>query len=225
MHLAACAQEPPHPLGALYPMQHTDNLIAAYERHARERDTSSTAELKEQEKREFLEYLKEEARRTILELGCGPGHDSVYFRDQGFTVFAVDNTPTMVELATQKGVNSRVMDCYHLDRITQTFDAVYSMNCLLHKPNADIGRVLGLISARLKVSGLIYLGLWGGDDFEGIWEGDTYEPKRFFSFRSARSLLEVVQREFRIEYYRRLEPRPSSLFNSLIARKPEDHAH
>ena len=28
--------------------------------------------------------------------------------------------------------------------------------------------------------GLFVLGLWGGEDFEGVWENDRYEPARFF---------------------------------------------
>lgn len=206
-------------------MQYTDSLIAAYERHALEREASPGAAFKEPEKREFLQHLRREERQTILELGCGPGHDAVCFGEQGFTVFAVDNAPTMVELASRKGVHSQVVDCYHLDQITETFDAVYSMNCLLHIPNADMARVLGLISGRLRPGGLLYLGLWGGEDFEGIWQDDTYEPRRFFSFRSGRTLLSLVQEHFALEYYRRLEPRPGSLFHSLIARRPVDHAH
>ena len=204
-------------------MQHTDNLIAAYERHAAERDVSSPDQFKELEKREFRDRLARESRHTLLELGCGPGHDAAQFRDAGFAVTAIDTTPAMVDLARQKGVEARHLDCYHLDRMAETFDAVYSMNCLLHVPNADIARVLELISERLEPGGLMYLGLWGGDDFEGIWEGDKYEPKRFFSFRSGRTLLDLVQERFQLEYYRRLHPRPTTpdaRFHSLIARRP-----
>lgn len=200
-------------------MQHTDNLIAAYERHAGERDAKSPDPFKESEKGEFRERLNRESRHALLEVGCGTGRDAAHFRDEGFAVTAVDTTPAMVDLARQKGIDARHLDCYQLDQIPETFDAVYTMNCLLHIPNADITRVLGLISDRLETGGLIYLGLWGGEDFEGIWENDRYEPKRFFSLRSGRILLGHVQEHFALEYYRRLSPRPGSLFHSLIARK------
>ena len=32
----------------------------------------------------------------------------------------------------------------------------------------------------LKPAGLFYLGMYGGYDFEGIWDKDIYTPKRFF---------------------------------------------
>ncbi|MCY3665429.1 MAG: class I SAM-dependent methyltransferase [Gemmatimonadetes bacterium] len=200
-------------------MQFSEILIASYENHARERESSASNEFKEQEKHEFRKYLRSERRNTILELGCGPGHDARFFQKQGFQILAIDAAPTMVQLAKQKGVNARILDCYDLDQMVETFDAVYSMNCLLHIPQNDILHILDLISARLNEGGLLYLGLWGGEDFEGIWEKDRYEPKRFFSFRKTETLLGVVHQSFEVEYFRRIEARKGMFFNSLISRK------
>ena len=200
-------------------MQFTDTLIESYEKHAYRRESSTTDEFKKRERSEFLKLLKEEGRKTILEIGCGPGRDAQFFQSQGFHVLAVDNAPTMVKLTAEKGVTAQVLDCYDLDQIDETFDAVYTLNCLLHIPKKDIGHIFNLIATRLNGNGLMYLGLWGGENFEGILEQDTYEPKRFFSFWEAKTLLEVVQQSFRLEYYRRLNPRESVTFNSIIARK------
>ena len=200
-------------------MKFTDGLVNSYEKYARERASHSPDEFKVQERSEFLKFLKIEARKTLLEIGCGPGWDAQFFQDQGFQVLAVDNTPTMVKLTAEKGVTARLLDCYDLDEINERFEAVYTMNCLLHIPKQDFDRVLGLISKRLNESGLMYLGIWGDQDFEGIWEQDKYEPKRFFSFWKTEALLEVLQRFFRLEYYRRLEPHEGRIFNSLIVRK------
>ena len=167
----------------------------------------------------FLKFLQAEERETLLEIGCGPGGDALFFQNQGFRVLAVDNTPTMVKLTAEKGVPTQVLDCYDLDHINERFDAVYTMNCLLHIPKRDMNQILLLISKRLNDNGLMYLGIWGDENFEGIWEKDRYEPKRFFSFWKTEALLEVLQRSFRLEYYRRLEPHEGRVFNSLIARK------
>ena len=200
-------------------MQFTDTLIESYEKYAYQRASSSPAAFKERERSEFLKFLKDERRETILEIGCGTGQDAQFFQSQGFRVLAVDNTPTMVKLTAEQGVTAQVLDCYNLDQIDNTFDAVYTMNCLLHIPKKDISQILSLIATRLNESGLMYLGLWGDEDFEGILERDIYEPKRFFSFWNPETLLEVVQRSFRLEYYRRLEPGQNRVFNSLIVRK------
>ena len=200
-------------------MKFTNSLIASYERHALERESNAPDAFKERERDAFLQCLRDEQRSSVLELGCGPGHDAKFFQAQGFQVFAVDNAPAMVKLARKKGISARVLDCYNLDQMSETFDAVYSMNCLLHIPQADIGEIFDLIAARLVEDGLMYVGVWGGDDFEGILERDTYEPKRFFSLRRTETLLKVLQKSFRLEYYRRLEPRDGICFHSVIARR------
>jgi SAM-dependent methyltransferase len=163
--------------------------------------------------------LKAEGRETLLEIGCGPGQDAQFFQSQGLRVLAVDNTPMMVKLTAEKGITAQALDCYDLNEINESFDAVYTMNCLLHIPKRDFDQILHLISRRLNDSGLMYLGIWGDKNFEGIWEQDRYEPKRFFSFWKTEALLDTLQRFFRLEYYRRLEPHGGRIFNSLIVRK------
>ena len=200
-------------------MRFTDTLVRSYEKYAHERASHSPDEFKVQERSEFLQFLKREGRETLLEIGCGHGQDALFFQAQGFRVLAVDNTPAMVKLTAEKGVPAQVLDCYNLEEISERFDAVYTMNCLLHIPKQDFDQVLRLISEKLNENGLMYLGIWGDQDFEGIWEQDIYEPKRFFSFWKTKALLEVLQRSFRLEYYRRLEPREGRIFNSLIVRK------
>ncbi len=200
-------------------MQFTDGLVKTYEKYAHERESHSPDGFKVQERSEFLRFVKAEERETLLEIGCGHGQDALFFQNQGFRVLAVDNTPTMVKLTAEKGVPTQVLDCYDLDEINERFDAVYTMNCLLHIPKRDFDKVLDLISGRLNENGLMYLGLWGDTNFEGIWEQDRYEPKRFFSFWKTEALLEALQQLFRLEYYRRLEPHEGRIFNSLIVRK------
>ena len=200
-------------------MRFTDTLVEVYEKYAHERASHSPDEFKVQERSEFLKFLKSEGRETLLEIGCGPGQDAQFFQTQGFEVLAVDNTPMMVKLTAEKGVPAQVLDCYDLDEITERFDAVYTVNCLLHIPKQDFDQILRLISGRLNENGLMYLGIWGDQNFEGIWERDIYEPKRFFSFWKTEALLEVLQRSFRLEYYRRLEPHKGRIFNSFIFRK------
>ena len=200
-------------------MRFTDTLVKVYEKYAHERASHSPDKFKVRERSEFLKFLKDEGRETLLEIGCGHGQDAQFFQDQGFQVLAVDNTPTMVQLTAEKGVPAQVLDCYDLDQINKHFDAVYTMNCLLHIPKQDFDQVLGLISGRLNENGLMYLGIWGDENFEGIWEQDRYEPKRFFSFWKTETLFEILQQSFRLEYYRRLEPREGIIFNSLIVRK------
>lgn len=200
-------------------MRFTSRLIEAYEKYALERNEGEAPEFKKREKETFLNFLGTEPGKSLLEIGCGPGHDARSFQDRGFDVFAIDNAPTMVKLCREKGVAADLLDCYDLGQIERTFDAVFSMNCLLHIPGSDLPRILDLIRTKMNDGGLFYLGIWGGDAFEGIFEGDRYDPKRFFSFHRPQKLLEHVQRLFTLIYYRRIEPWDSAVFNSIILRK------
>ena len=153
--------------------QFTKALVKTYEKYAHERASHSPDAFKVQERAAFLKFLQDEERKTLLEIGCGHGQDALFFQNQGLRVLAVDNTPTMVTLTAEKGVPGQVLDCYNLGEISERFDAVYTMNCLLHIPKRDMDQILRLISERLNNSGLMYLGIWGDENFEGIWEKDT----------------------------------------------------
>lgn len=108
----------------------------------------------------------------------GHGQDSVFFRNHDLDVVAIDLSPAMVARCREKGIDGRVMDVSHLDFPPDSFDAVYTMNCLLHVPNARLPAVLDAIGALIRPGGLLFLGLYGGLDEEGIAEDDYHDPPR-----------------------------------------------
>jgi hypothetical protein len=80
--------------------------------------------------------------------------------------------------------------------------------------------VLKGIRAVLKPKGLFYMGVYGGPESEGIWEDDTYTPKRFFSFYPDERIQKIVSDFFEIFYFKAIpleEGRPH--FQSMILRK------
>jgi SAM-dependent methyltransferase len=102
-----------------------------------------------------------------------------------------------------------------------SFDAVYAMNCLVHVPRADLPAVLLGIWRVLTEGGLFYLGVYGGRDFEGVWEGDHYEPKRFFSHYPDEDLRRIVTTVFHLHSFKRIPRGWNGLhFQSLVLRKP-----
>ena len=66
------------------------------------------------------------------------------------------------------------------------------------------------------------MGVHGGYDFEGVWEEDAYEPKRFFSFYDDEHLKEVLNKVFDINSFKQITPGDSNSdlhFQSLTLRK------
>ncbi|WP_241494640.1 class I SAM-dependent methyltransferase [Bacillus coahuilensis] len=148
-----------------------------------------------------MKSIHNENYSRLLEIGAGTGKDSLYFKEQGLTTFSTDISSEMIKLCRDKGLNAAVMSFYNLDFPNHHFDSIWSLNCLLHVPKEDIRGVLNEIKRVLKPSGLFYLGVYGGENSEGIWEDDPYTPKRFFSFYDDASLKELLSELFIIENF------------------------
>ena len=127
----------------------------------------------------------------------------------------------MVKRCQEKGLTAYVRDFYDLGFLAESFDAVWSLNCLLHVPSIDLPQILTNIKAVLKPSGLFYYGVYGGVNQEGVWEGDKLEPKRWFTRYCDDDLKAAVAPFFEIEYFQAvsLDNDDSGHFQSMILRK------
>ncbi|MGD7043078.1 class I SAM-dependent methyltransferase [Jeotgalibacillus proteolyticus] len=177
------------------------NITESYNKKAVERNSSDIPEWKIKQREIFLNNIHNESYSHLLEIGAGTGKDSLFFKEQGLTTFSIDVSSEMIKLCKDKGLNAAVMSFYNLDFPNHHFDSIWSLNCLLHVPKDDIKGVLSEIKRILKPSGLFYLGVYGGENSEGIWDDDPYTPKRFFSFYDDASLKELLSELFIIEYF------------------------
>jgi SAM-dependent methyltransferase len=180
------------------------NLRSFYDANVAERDGVDISPWKAKERGVFLEFLRERRAQTLLEVGSGPGRDGVFFRDQGLKVTCTDLSPAMVASCRAKGLEALTVDFLQLDFAGRTFDAVYALNSLLHVPKVDLPDVLERIRAQLVPGGLFYLGVYGGNDFEGVRVDDRHEPKRFFAFYRDRDLLTRLMTHFEPVYFRQV---------------------
>jgi len=202
----------------------TAALRAAYDRSAGERERAEPAPWKLAERERFRDALRAAGARTLLEVGAGVGKDARYFRAQGLDVTCTDLSPAMVARCRAKGLRAEVRDVLHLGLPPAAFDAVYTLNCLLHLPKRDLPAALGAIRAVLRPGGLLYLGLYGGRDEEGVWADDRHEPRRFFSFHTDAGLRAAVAPLFEVLEQRTVavgERGASGLhFQALLLRRP-----
>jgi len=198
-----------------------NNLIEAYNKHAQERDTYTMDAWKVEERANFLSLLKSKNKQSLLEIGAGTGRDSKFFQDMGMNVTSIDLSPEMIKFCQQKGLSAQVMDMTNLDFPPDSFDAVYAINSLLHIPKADFRTVLENVRKVLKPSGLFYLGVYGSaEEFEGIWEQDAYDPKRFFSFHTDDGIQKTTSEVFKLLYFKHIPVEGSRThFQSLILEK------
>ncbi|GIH15389.1 class I SAM-dependent methyltransferase [Rugosimonospora africana] len=194
-------------------------LRAAYDGAVRRRDGMVKAPWKLDERERFLARLREGRCARLLELGPGTGEDSVFFRDNGIDVVAVDLSPAMVARCRERGIEAHLMELMSLDFPPGSFDAGYAMNCLLHVPNADLPAVLRNIRSVLRPGGLFFLGEWGGDGTEGVWDRDGYDPPRFFSWRTDQQIERFARESFDVEDFHVVES-GTWHFQSLTLSRP-----
>ncbi len=192
--------------------QFRDNLRLTYDRQASKRDASSIEEWKIKERASFLSLLKKENKHKLLEIGSGPGKDSLFFQEQGLQVTSIDLSLEMIKLCLQKGLTAQVMDMTNLDFPPNSFDAVYALNSLLHLTKDELPDVLRQIDTIMTPDGLFFMGVYGGEDFEGIREDDKDDPKRFFSYFTDDHLIQVVSIVFDVVSFK---PIPVGTKNNL----------
>ena len=199
------------------------SLKLAYDRTAVARDAGRVQPWKLAERSRFAQLLEQERAHRILEIGSGPGRHAQFFREKGFDITCTDLSPEMVARCRKKGLTAHVMDFLSLDFEAASFDAVFSMNCLLHVPQADLPRVLSAVHRLVRPHGLFYYGVYGGSSFEGIWPDDDHEPRRYFVFYPDETLLEQVAELFDVMDFHRvaLESERESHFQSLTLRRRE----
>ena len=196
-------------------------LQNAYDANADERNSRSIQDWKAVERGHFLDELQRTKKGLLLEIGSGPGHDGKFFHDHGLQVVCTDLSPNMVAFCQAKGLEAHVMDVLSLNFPENHFDSVYSLNTLLHVPKADIETAFKKIRHVMQPGGLFYFGGYGGQDFEGVWENDSYTPHRFFSMFTDQAILALVMRLFELIYFRQViyDPQGEYHFQSMILRK------
>jgi ubiquinone/menaquinone biosynthesis C-methylase UbiE len=78
--------------------------------------------------------------KSLLDLGCGAGENSVYFARRGADCVAADYSPGMVDVAMQLAavhgvaITGRVVNAMAIDLPDNSFDIVYAANLLHHIP-------------------------------------------------------------------------------------------
>ncbi len=202
------------------------SLRTAYEQKVEERSQAPLSPWKTAARDYFLTLLQQEGKKTLLEVGAGTGHDSLFFQTQGLTVTCTDLTPLMVAHCCAQGLQAEVVDFAQLPKhfAPESFDAVYAVNCLLHVPHADFPSILQGIRTILRPQGLFFLGQYGGEDVEGILESDPYEPKRFFARYSDERIQVIVSQLFEIAEFGSILPTEGGWnFQKMVLRKSGYH--
>jgi SAM-dependent methyltransferase len=136
-----------------------------------------------------LDAVREAAPASVLEVGCGWGEFAQRVA-LDVPVVAVDQSPRMVELARERGVDARVADVQELPFADGEFDCAIANWMLYHVPDLEQG--LAELARVLRPGGRLVAATNGLQHLGELWalvgRDRAREPLRFFAETGEESL-------------------------------------
>jgi len=139
-----------------------------------------------------FDAVAEVAPRRVLEVGCGMGQLAQRLHEElDAEVVALDQSPRMVELTRERGVDAQVGDVQALPFEAGAFDVVVAAWMLYHA--TDLQRALDEIVRVLRPSGRLVASTNRRDHMREFWEfvGVDHRPAEGFVAEDAERLLRI----------------------------------
>ena len=137
----------------------------------------------------FLKHLQKKGK--ILDLGCGSGRDTLYFKKLGYDVDAIDGSIELCKLARHyTGVDVQCMEFKDFHE-KDFYDGIWACASLVHLNHDDFYTVLSKIKESLKDDGICYIAFKSGVGEEYLDDGRYYsylEPEEFYRMLSSLSM-------------------------------------
>lgn len=183
--------------------QRESDLISYYTNEVRDRQDRELPDSRVRVRAAYLRQLDAEGRRSVVEIGCGPGRDGEAFAAAGFAYTGVDLAPASVDACRSLGLDAQVGSVLELPFEDATFEAGWTMSTLLHVADADLDKALAEIVRVLRPGAPVGIGLWGDDvGGERVWQDESgFGPGRFFSIRTDSVMQEALARHGTVEQW------------------------
>ena len=168
----------------------------------------------------LLEAIGRPAPLKILDFGCGPGRDLLYFKNQGHHPTGLDGCPEFCQMAkAYSGCPVLEQDFLALDLKAGFFDGVFANASLFHVPSSELGRVLSELNACLRPCGILFSSNPRGD-VEG-WDGQRYG--NYMEINTYERFLKNAGFAINHHYYRPPgQPRAQQPWLAVVAKKVAD---
>ena len=154
----------------------------------------------------FVDLMRREHRRRLVDVGSGPGRDTLAFQQDGFDIIGVDLAPANLVLMRERGAVGSAGSLYALPFADATFDALWTMSTFVHIPHERFDEAMDELVRVVTPGAPLAIGTWGGRDFEGVPEFGELRPYRFFSLASHDRWRSMLERHGRLEHLETFAP-------------------
>lgn len=131
--------------------RYTKKTISYYNNIANDYFKSSAAVVIKDKIDQFIKSL---SGKKVLDVGCGPGHDTNYLRKKDIDCIGIDLSEKMIEIARQNfGKKFEVMDFFNLKFKNDYFDGLWCSSVFVHVVKNDLPELLRNFRKVLKNNG------------------------------------------------------------------------
>ncbi|MBW3019080.1 class I SAM-dependent methyltransferase [Candidatus Woesearchaeota archaeon] len=170
----------------------------------------------------FKDEKREKSAIKILDLGCGSGANSWYFAREGFSVYAIDGSPTAVEKTKRKFAkegltgNFLVADFLKIPFPDDFFDCVVDIGSIQHNAFENVHKIVSEIKRVLKPNGKFFGMMMFEDNSLSYWKGQLH----FFKENELKELFRDFG-ELKLDYIQRTDNNQKYLHRTweVFARK------
>lgn len=112
----------------------------------------------------FIKHLPRGGR--ILDAGCGSGRDSLFFKQKGYQIEAMDASEAMTRMSSELiGQKVHCLDFNDVD-FDCTFDGIWACASLLHVVRGELPGVMKHLASHLIPGGIFYASFkYGTEDY------------------------------------------------------------
>lgn len=175
----------------------------------------------------FMSYLASPGA-SILDLGCGPGRDTNFYREQSYRVVGADLSQGMLEEARRRTPGGTFVraDMRRLPFKDRSFQGIWASASFLHLPKGSAGLALNEMQRVLDDNGVLFMAVRRGE--AESWREPEDAPARFYFayYQSDELAAKVGQAGFEIlslsEYFSKDQKQPDGspvCWINLYARK------
>jgi ubiquinone/menaquinone biosynthesis C-methylase UbiE len=143
----------------------------------------------------LLEIIKPRQNMKMLDIGIGTGIFASEFAERGVTVYGIDPSEKMIEIAHKKGFNARLGSGEYILFGDNLFDVILSMTSAEFSVKPE--RFLSEMVRVAKPGGLVVLAVLNLLSFygirrriQGLFQKTIFRDAHFYSFWELRALLE-----------------------------------